>query len=103
MNIEFRTHGAIAQIALAWFAALATACVADVAPGPDRPAGDDVTYGDQVHAMPMQSSGVHTHAAAGAHLTYYGGKVVQNMSVIQVLYGSGTYISELNATGPGSA
>jgi serine protease len=97
MRIEFRHH----QIALACFAALSAACVADVA-GTDRPQGDDVTFGDHVHAMPVQSSGVHPLALTSAHLTYYGGKVVQNASVVQVLYGSGTYISQLNASGPGS-
>jgi hypothetical protein len=38
-------------------------------------------------------------APAGAHLTYYGGKVIQNVKVIQVLYGAGTYTSEVSGTG----
>ncbi|MDB4952963.1 MAG: hypothetical protein JWO36_532 [Myxococcales bacterium] len=99
MKIEFRHH----QIALAF--TLLTACVAEAPSGPEdpnRPQGDDITYGEQVHAMPVQNNGVHPFAAASAHLTYYGGKVVQNASVVQVLYGSGTYISQLNASGPGS-
>ena len=37
-------------------------------------------------------------APAGAHLTYYGGKVISNVNVIQVLYGSGTYTPEVQNT-----
>jgi serine protease len=65
----------------------------------------DVTYTDHVHAMPFrsQSDGGRgpielPSAPAGAHLTYYGGKVIQNVNVTQVLYGSGTYIPQLTAT-----
>jgi hypothetical protein len=35
---------------------------------------------------------------AGTHLFYQGGKVIQNVRVVQVLYGSGTYIPELTST-----
>ncbi len=34
----------------------------------------------------------------GAHLTYNGGKVISNVHVIQVLYGSGTYESQVQNT-----
>jgi hypothetical protein len=37
-------------------------------------------------------------APAGAHLTYYGGKVIPNVQVIQVLYGTGTYVPEVQNT-----
>jgi hypothetical protein len=65
---------------------------------------DDVTYTDRVHSMPY----VDPHAAhpftapAGAHLNYYGGKVIQNVKVVQVLYGSGSYISQITGTQMGS-
>jgi hypothetical protein len=36
---------------------------------------------------------------AGAHLTYYGGHVMPHVQVTQVLYGSGTYASEVSGTG----
>ncbi len=39
-------------------------------------------------------------APAGAHLTYYGGKVISNVRVIQVLYGSGTYTPEVQDPSP---
>ena len=49
--------------------------------------------------MPKSHPGPQTAAApAGAHLTYYGGKIISNVSVIQVLYGSGTYTSEVQNT-----
>jgi hypothetical protein len=63
----------------------------------------DVVSGAYVHKMPVRSE--EERAAflvrsqgiintSGAHLLYYGGKVVQNASVVQVLYGgSGTYLS----------
>lgn len=58
--------------------------------------------------MPMSIAGIHdpkrtfASAAAAAHLTYYGGKVVQNTSVVQVLYGTGAYLPQITATGPGN-
>jgi hypothetical protein len=36
---------------------------------------------------------------AGAHLSYYGGRVVSNLQVVQVLWGSGTYIPQVTSTG----
>src|ERR1700738_1021990 len=49
--------------------------------------------------MPKVPPGPRTAAApSGAHLTYYGGKVISNVQVIQVLYGSGTYTSEVQNT-----
>jgi hypothetical protein len=97
----------------ACFALLITlgACVANVAGTSDVPDGEP-TYTSNVHAMPLMAPGSHDDvtdatsrifaAPSGAHLTYYGGKVVQHASVVEVLYGSGTYISQLTATGAGS-
>jgi hypothetical protein len=36
--------------------------------------------------------------AAPPHLTYYGGKVISNVKIVMVLWGSGTYISEISGT-----
>ena len=42
------------------------------------------------NALPVRQLGpAAAAAAAGAHLTYYGGRVVSNMQVIQVLWGTG--------------
>ena len=38
-------------------------------------------------------------APAGALLTYYGGRVVSNMQVVQVLWGTGSYLSQVTFTG----
>ena len=38
-------------------------------------------------------------AAASASLTYYGGRVVSNMQVVQVLWGTGSYLSNVTSTG----
>ncbi len=37
---------------------------------------------------------------AGAHLNYYGGKLVQNAKVIQVIYGTGVYATGVNSGTP---
>jgi hypothetical protein len=37
-------------------------------------------------------------APAGAHLTYFGGPIISNVQVIQVLYGSGSYNSQIAGT-----
>src|SRR4051794_29527110 len=41
-------------------------------------------------------------APSDAHLIYYGGHVVSNARVVQVLYGSGTYLPELAGANMGS-
>ena len=40
-----------------------------------------------------------TAPPAGAQLTYYGGRVVSNMQVVQVLWGPGSYLSNVGSTG----
>ncbi len=35
---------------------------------------------------------------AGAHLQYFGGRIVSNMQVVQVLYGTGSYIPQVTST-----
>src|ERR1051325_421123 len=37
-------------------------------------------------------------APAGAHLTYFGGPVISNVQVVQVLYGSGSYNAQVAGT-----
>jgi hypothetical protein len=37
-------------------------------------------------------------APAGAHLTYFGGPIISNVRVVQVLYGSGSYAPQVSAT-----
>jgi hypothetical protein len=37
-------------------------------------------------------------APAGAHLTYFGGPIISNVQVVQVLYGSGSYNSQVAGT-----
>ena len=75
---------------------VAAGCVAN-APIDDHA---DVTFTDNVHAMPFQDANAKKPftAPSGAHLTYYGGKVIQDVKVVQVLYGSGTYIPQLTST-----
>src|SRR5437868_13805148 len=67
---------------------------------------DDVQFTDRAHQMPFRDSDSHDGASAppapvapaGAHLDYHGGKVIQNVNITKVLYGSGTFIPELTST-----
>lgn len=43
-----------------------------------------------------------TAAPAGAHLTYFGGKIISNVKLVMVLYGSGTYASFISNDTPPS-
>ena len=44
-----------------------------------------------------------SYAAVGSHLAYYGGPVVANPDIVQVLYVAGSYLPELTDTTPGVA
>lgn len=44
---------------------------------------------------------VNTSAPPGAHANYYGGRVVSNMNVVQVIYGAGSYLAGVTGSGPG--
>jgi hypothetical protein len=47
---------------------------------------------------PVTSGPVGFAAPAGAHLTYFGGPVISNVHVVQVLYGSGSYNAQVAGT-----
>src|SRR2546423_715763 len=47
------------------------------------------------HIMPFNSGTPRSAAApSGSHLTYFGGRVLSNVQVVQVIYGSGTYLPQ---------
>jgi hypothetical protein len=46
----------------------------------------------------MANGAVGFAAPAGAHLTYFGGPVISNVHVVQVLYGSGSYNAQVAGT-----
>jgi hypothetical protein len=56
------------------------------------------------HGVPWRDPGttisgpIGLAAPAGAHLSYFGGPVVSNAHVVQVLYGSGTYLPQVTVT-----
>ena len=62
---------------------------------PDRP---------RLHIVPMLDPGnpnaaaVGPAAPAGAHLSYFGGPIISNVHVVQVLYGSGSYNAQVAGT-----
>jgi hypothetical protein len=62
----------------------------------------DLEYGAYVHKLPMADAAAKPVNTASAHLTYYGGKVIQKVKVVKVQYGSGTYQSFIGAAGASS-
>jgi hypothetical protein len=67
------------------------------------PAPAGVEWGTHGHVLPWQDPATATMQPmrrTGAHLTYYGGPVISNVKVVEVLYGSGTYLANItgNAT-----
>jgi hypothetical protein len=73
---------------------------------PGSPAGNLVTapVTPMQHGVPWRdpnstnAAAVGFAAPAGAHLTYFGGPIISNVQVIQVLYGSGSYNSQVAGT-----
>src|SRR5215831_17699265 len=45
-----------------------------------------------------QGAAQNTSAPFGAHLEYFGGRVVSNIQVVQVLWGAGNYIPQVTST-----
>jgi len=75
---------------------------------PQQPAGGNpgqalpvITLQPKFHGVPWRDPNagpVNFAAPAGAHLTYFGGPIISNVQVIQVLYGSGSYNSQIAGT-----
>lgn len=61
-------------------------------PFPSQPVRHGVPWSDAVPGPIGQA------APAGAHLTYFGGPVISNVHVVQVLYGSGSYNAQVAGT-----
>jgi len=86
-------HGAMLAAVLVWLApSMAAASHANplLIGGPQHP--------------PLRSAAHALQAPAGAFLTYYGGRVVSNLQVVQVLYGTGQYLPNVSSvTSPSMA
>jgi hypothetical protein len=50
------------------------------------------------HGQARQTSPSPDSHPAGAHLQYFGGRIVSNIQVVQVLYGAGSYIPQVTST-----
>src|SRR5262249_37515899 len=62
---------------------------------PDRPSWHIVPYKNR-------NAPVGLAAPAGAKLAYFGGPVISNVDVVEVLYGNGAYMPQINQTKPPS-
>src|SRR6476661_9326708 len=52
----------------------------------------------RLHIVPVldpNAAAIAPAAPAGAHLSYFGGPIISNVQVVQVLYGSGSYNSQV--------
>jgi hypothetical protein len=96
--------------------ALAQAAPADPADGTNAAAPQQSAAGNSVQALPVaparprlhivpvldpnnpNAAGIAPAAPAGAHLSYFGGPVISNVHVVQVLYGSGSYNAQVAGT-----
>jgi len=60
--------------------------------------------GTQVHKLPMnaKSEAAIAPTLAANMLQYYGGRVISNVKVVEVLYGSGTYIPDISGANMGN-
>jgi hypothetical protein len=72
--------------------------------GPAQQALPTVPARPRLHIVPVLDPGAITKgpigfaAPAGAHLSYFGGPVISNVHVVQVLYGSGSYNAQVAGT-----
>jgi hypothetical protein len=63
--------------------------------------GGDVRAGMFLHGQLRQKQGAELRpfsAPPGAHLSYFGGRIVSNIQVVQVIYGAGSYIPGVLST-----
>src|SRR5579871_5599230 len=70
-------------------------------PEPANPPQKPQVLSPRHHTVPFRSPGtavVGFAAPAGAHLSYFGGPVISNVHVVQVLYGSGSFDSHITST-----
>lgn len=76
--------------------------LAQIAPtGPDPGSGAQPSQSQRgFHGVPWRDGNapVGRAAPAGAHLSYFGGPVVSNAHVVQVLYGSGNFLPQVTVT-----
>ena len=85
---------------------LITAALPALAQAPQAPAAPTqvpvITFDGIKHGVPwrdpLSSGPVGFAAPAGAHLTYFGGPIISNVHVVQVLYGSGSYNAQVAGT-----
>ena len=85
------------------FSALAQVGPANAAGGTNAAAPQrlPIVAVQRVHTMPVRdpnSAALAPAAPAGAHLSYFGGPVISNVHVVQVLYGSGSYNAQVAGT-----
>src|SRR5579871_3030458 len=70
-------------------------------PEPANPPQTPQVLSPRHHTVPFRSPGtavVGFAAPAGAHLSYFGGPVISNVHVVQVLYGSGSFDAQVAGT-----
>ena len=93
-----RLHSSGGSLALAL---LLSACGANI---PENAAEPGADLSNRVRGVTYKNDAAHTasirnaSAPAGSHLTYYGGRINAASSVVQVIWGSGSYESHITST-----
>jgi hypothetical protein len=83
---------------------LAAACGTAVPSGSSADQSADIlVYGNTVHKMPLgTSAGQAPRPYATGNLTYRGGPVISNAKIVQVLWGSGSYMAQVSGSNMGN-
>jgi hypothetical protein len=89
--------GSLLCFALALVAGVAAGCTSphEEATAQSAP---QALKGGAFHGQKLQSSLTKVSAPFGAHLQYFGGRIVSNIQVVQVVYGPGNYIPQVTST-----
>lgn len=93
----------VSRTAFAMGAALGAINCSTSPPEASEVTGAATTKGMFLHGQQREANGTQQpkplSAPPGAHLQYFGGRIVSNIQVVQVIYGSGSYIPEVLSTG----
>lgn len=102
-----RTRKLASAQTIAALALAAAAGCGETEPLDETGVPSDIVYGGVGHIMPKRDPGDVTQrlvapSASSQTLKYYGGKVIGKAKVVQVIYGTGTYMSGITGTGSGT-
>src|SRR6476660_7516632 len=102
--VLFSALAALAQVAPVDPTGGANAAAPQQSAGSGQQTLPNVPAGPRLHIVPIldpngpNNAAIGFAAPAGAHLSYFGGPIISNVQVVQVLYGSGSYNAQVAGT-----